>query len=269
MDLRKALMLDRGGVISLVGAGGKTTLMYRLARELALAGDSVLTTTTTKILRPTAEQSPGVILARSSAQVVERAGSLLVEHRHLTAAAGERAGGKLTGFIPEIIDALHRSGLFCWIIVEADGAARMPLKAPADHEPVVPASTRWLIGLVGLDAVGKPMAAPWVFRAKRFAKITGIGPGQSVSTASVAALIRDAKGLMKGAPEGAVRLAFANKADDATRIAAGRKIAGLLAGSDAGADIARLVVGRAAEAQPVVACYDLQAAADASSDPER
>jgi probable selenium-dependent hydroxylase accessory protein YqeC len=40
------LPLKGGGVISFVGAGGKTTLMFRLARELAEAGKSVLVTTT-------------------------------------------------------------------------------------------------------------------------------------------------------------------------------------------------------------------------------
>jgi probable selenium-dependent hydroxylase accessory protein YqeC len=40
-------MLKKGGVISIVGAGGKTALMFRLARELSKDGGRVLTTTTT------------------------------------------------------------------------------------------------------------------------------------------------------------------------------------------------------------------------------
>ncbi|MCK7504559.1 MAG: hypothetical protein MZV70_11045 [Desulfobacterales bacterium] len=47
-----ALLLHGGGVVSLVGAGGKTSLMYRLARELAGTGQAVLTTTTTRIYPP-------------------------------------------------------------------------------------------------------------------------------------------------------------------------------------------------------------------------
>ena len=56
-SLRQALLLGEGGVISLVGAGGKTSLMFRLAHELSLTGDSVLTTTTTKIYVPEPVQS--------------------------------------------------------------------------------------------------------------------------------------------------------------------------------------------------------------------
>src|SRR3990172_2004095 len=47
-----ALGLKKREVISLTGAGGKTTLMFRLAKELSLKGKRVVTTTTTKILEP-------------------------------------------------------------------------------------------------------------------------------------------------------------------------------------------------------------------------
>ncbi|MCD4678214.1 MAG: hypothetical protein K8S18_19810, partial [Desulfobacula sp.] len=52
------LQLNRRGVISLIGAGGKTSLMFCLAKELENSGKTVLTTTTTKIFMPTPDQSP-------------------------------------------------------------------------------------------------------------------------------------------------------------------------------------------------------------------
>ena len=61
--MREKILPHEGGVISLVGAGGKTTLMFRLARELADTGERVLTTTTTRILRPTKEQSASVVVS--------------------------------------------------------------------------------------------------------------------------------------------------------------------------------------------------------------
>ena len=66
VSLRDALMLGEGGVISLVGAGGKTSLMFRLAHELEKAGERVLTTTTTKIYEPSADQSAGLIVSTST-----------------------------------------------------------------------------------------------------------------------------------------------------------------------------------------------------------
>ncbi|MBW2409536.1 MAG: hypothetical protein JRF72_07020, partial [Deltaproteobacteria bacterium] len=56
-------MIEGRGVVSLVGAGGKTSLMFRLAHEISEAGDSVLTTTTTKILNPPPQQSSNLIIS--------------------------------------------------------------------------------------------------------------------------------------------------------------------------------------------------------------
>ena len=53
MLLRDALGVTRGEMVSLIGAGGKTTTMFRLAKELRDQGCKVLVTTTTKIVKPT------------------------------------------------------------------------------------------------------------------------------------------------------------------------------------------------------------------------
>ena len=71
-------MLADGGVVSLVGAGGKTSLMFRLARELTKAGGTVLTTTTTKIFEPTPDQAARVILAESASGLLTQAQAFMV-----------------------------------------------------------------------------------------------------------------------------------------------------------------------------------------------
>ena len=103
-SLREGLMLEGGGVVSLVGGGGKTSLMFKLAHELASAGQTVLTTTTTKILEPSQDQSSCLILAGSVPSLLERADDMLIKHLHLTAAAAKLPeSGKLCGFRPETI----------------------------------------------------------------------------------------------------------------------------------------------------------------------
>ncbi|MGD8444111.1 MAG: hypothetical protein PVI94_11495, partial [Desulfobacterales bacterium] len=77
VSLREGLMLEGGGVVSLVGGGGKTTLMFKLARELSMTGESVLTTTTTKIFEPSLDQAGGVILSDSVTNILDRAGEML------------------------------------------------------------------------------------------------------------------------------------------------------------------------------------------------
>jgi probable selenium-dependent hydroxylase accessory protein YqeC len=237
-------MLDAGGVISLVGAGGKTSLMFRLAQELSAAGKTVLTTTTTRIRMPEETQSRCVILADTAETILERAVPKLNEHRHITTAAGLSAdSGKLVGLTPETVDRLWASQVFDWIIVEADGAAGRPLKAPAEHEPVIPSCSGWLVGVVGLRALGTPLTDQWVFRSEMFSRITGLLSGAAVTEESIAAAFVHAQGVLKGAPGECRCLAFLNQADAPGANAAGLRIAGLLK-RIGGSRIRRTIIGQ-------------------------
>jgi len=250
-------MLDAGGVISLVGAGGKTSLMFRLARELSAEGETVLTTTTTRISMPGQGQSRCVILADTAEKILERAAQKLNEHRHITAAARLSAdSGKLAGFTPETVDRLRASQVFDWIIVEADGAAGRPLKAPAEHEPVIPSCSGWLVGVVGLRALGQPLTDQWVFRAEMFSRITGLSPGTAVTEEAIAAALVHAQGALKGAPGKCRCLAFLNQADAPGANAAGLRIAGLLK-RRGGSRIQRTIVGQVLGEPPIAAVFDL------------
>lgn len=228
-SLRHSLQLNAGGVISLVGAGGKTALMFRLARELAGQGDRVLTTTTTKIRRPTRRQSAVVMLADSAESLLRRAGSVLRHSRHFSAARRVLPlQHKLKGFDPRTIDRIWQSGVFRWIIVEADGAAGKPLKAPATQEPVIPDCTLWTIGVVGLTAVGKPLKPEWVFRPQLVSTLTGLAPGASITESAISKVCINENGILKNAPAQAMRFVFLNQADSHGRLSAGKRIARML-----------------------------------------
>jgi len=256
--LRDALLLKGGGVVSLVGAGGKTSLMFRLARELSAAGETVLTTTTTRIFMPEAGQSRCVILADTAEEILERAAQRPNEHRHLTAAAGLSADpGKLAGLTPHTVDRLWAAQVFDWIIVEADGAAGRPLKAPTAHEPVIPRSTGWLIAVAGLSAVGRTLTGESVFRPEVFSRLSGLAPGGLIDAAAVAAVLGHSEGSMQGAPGGCRRVAFLNQADAPEHVAAARRIAEALQHGARGG-IERVVCGRLAAEPPVVAVRDLR-----------
>lgn len=259
VSLREGLMLGQGGVVSLVGAGGKTSLMFKLAHELATAGEPVLTTTTTKIYQPLPEQSAKLILSGSVGRVLEKAREALNDHRHVTAAAEKIPGQpKLMGFTPEAVGEIWHSHLFRWILVEADGAAGRPLKAPADHEPVIPACTSRLVGMVGLNGAGKPLNDQWVFRPERFAQLTGLAQGSAVSEAAIAAVMVHEKGIFKNAPADALRMVFCNQADGPHNLAAGQGIArALVAQKNTGLN--RVLIGQALFDPPVLEVYDLNA----------
>jgi probable selenium-dependent hydroxylase accessory protein YqeC len=244
-------------VVSLVGAGGKTSLMFRLARELFREGKRVLTTTTTRMYVPTAEQSPGYIVAPTAEEIAERAASEWGEAGHVTAGAGLLAGqGKLSGLAPEVIDRLQAWQVFDWIIVEADGAAGRPLKAPAEHEPVIPSSSGWVVGTVGLSALGNPLTDQWVFRPETVARITGLPTGAAITAEAVAAVLGHPQGILKGAPDGCRCLVFLNQADVPGGRAAGLKICSFLKRLRPHR-ILRAIIGRALGEPPVSAVFDL------------
>jgi probable selenium-dependent hydroxylase accessory protein YqeC len=236
-----------GGVISLVGAGGKTTLMFRIARELAAAGETVLTTTTTRIYPPQAAQSGQVVVAARPAAALAQLAHRLRRSRHVTTAAGWiPEAGKLAGYPPESVAALRAAGLFRWILVEADGAARRPLKAPAAHEPVIPACSDWVIAVAGMAAVGRPLDARWVFRPERFGALAGISAGEPVTPGAIAAVLLHPQGMMKGLGLKAARCVFLNQLDLPGAAEAARAVCAALARSIY-QPVDRILIGSAAE----------------------
>ena len=256
-SLIEALKPAVGGVVSLVGAGGKTTLMFGLARELSVAGKTVLTTTTTKIFIPTKAQSKHVILSDSPKDIIQRAKGILRDNRHVSAAKKTiEAQGKLEGYPPDIIAELWRSQMFQWIIVEADGAKRRPLKAPGRYEPVIPACSHIVIGVVGLNGLGKPLDKKYVFRPEVFAEITKLGLGKPIDGNAVAVSILHPQGIMKGSPSKTTRIAFLNKADLPGGLKTGRRIRDILVEQQPNL-LKRIVIGNVRYDPPVLEYLDL------------
>lgn len=232
--LSGALAAQAARLISVCGAGGKTTLISVLAREFAARGERVLVTTTTRMAsdegggfyRVSSDRVPEIVAAASR---LWDAGTS--EPDVLFAVAGAADGGrKLRGLAPETVDALRSSGSFDRVLVEADGAARRPLKACAAHEPVVPSATDLLIAVAGLNALRRPLCDAYVFRAERWASLTGRALGAPVDAESIALMAAHCEGFFRGCPPAARRTLFLNRAETPETRAAAERI-GLLLGA--------------------------------------
>lgn len=255
--IESILPLAGRGVLSLTGGGGKTSLMFHLARLLVDAGQKVLTTTTTKIFTPSTCQSETVLINADPKMILSQAAPFMERAGHVTAAAARLDdAGKLKGFESQSIGFFEDSGLFDWILVEADGSARRPLKAPAEHEPVIPANTSVLIAVAGLEVLGRPLTEELVFRAELAGERMGLAERENITENALARLLAHPLGPFKGAPQRATRFVFLNKADDYERREAGRRIAALLRQSPRPVAKA-LIVGQALESIRVHACYPL------------
>lgn len=254
MDIKQALSLGNKGVVSIVGAGGKTTLMYTLANQLVSAGKRVLTTTTTKIFKPTPEECPLTILSKRSDEIIEKAHLLMQDNPHITLGAEyEPLSGKLIGVYPDVLADIQESDLFDYIIIEADGAARKSLKACSFNEPVVPEFTDCLVSMAGLDVVGKPLAEQWVFRSNIFSNVTKRPLASKITESDIAEmLLHDIASITAIKPD-VIKIAFLNKADNLHLQNVGNKIAALIEERGRGR-FHRVIVGCLTDVPAIYTC---------------
>lgn len=207
-----------GAVIALVGAGGKTSALFGLGQELGRAGAPALLTATTHLYDPRLEDGRDydrLVLDPDLAGPAPAGAACPVapegDRRVVLAAAAEPGTRKVKGIHPTWVAALGAA--WPWIIVEADGAKRLPVKAPADHEPVLPDGADLVLGCIGLACLDRPMDGATVHRPERFGPAADCAPGATIGLEHLAALVRSPLGLFRGAPPGARRVLVLNQAD--------------------------------------------------------
>jgi len=190
-------------LISLVGAGGKTTTMYTLARELAQKGKRVITTTTTQIFTPTADETEELIIEAEISLLLNKVQVAWNHHRHITVAASVNERGKLMSLHPDIVLQLIQIGGADAVIIEADGARHRQIKAPAHYEPVIPTETNVALLLMSAEAINQPLSEAIAHRPERIAAVTGIDIGGMLTPDVIARLMTSENGALKDIPENA------------------------------------------------------------------
>lgn len=220
--LSDALGVGPGDMVAIVGGGGKTTALYRLGDELAARGTAVLLTGTTRFTPPAHGTAPNLT-------IVDDVDALLRVATNgpwpRTVATGHGTKGRLLPLPPQWLDQLHRARPSLAIVIEADGSAMRPFKAPAHHEPVIPALSTLVVACAGMDVVGRPLTEAHVHRPERVAALTGTQLDECVTAEVVAAVLAHPQGGHKSVPLGARWVALLNKADTPSRRAAADQIA--------------------------------------------
>lgn len=205
MGLAGLLRVGRG-VTSVIGSGGKTSLIAALARELP--GTVALTTTTH--VRPFAGvttldgSDAGAVAATLARERVVCVGS--------PAGEKDRAAGKL---VAGALEPAELAQLADYVLVEADGSRALPLKAHAPWEPVVPAGSAQTILVVGASGLGRPVREV-AHRPERFCELAGCAPDDAATPELVARVI---------AAEGLATRVVVNQADTDELLARARELA--------------------------------------------
>ena len=192
--LGEKLGLGPRELVSLVGGGGKSTVMFSLGHEYAAAGKRVIMTTTTKMGREQAVAAPTVCWSADTACAVE---ALDGPGPVMLLADGD--DHKVTGPAPDAVDRIFTGSGADYVIVEADGSWQRPLKAPAAHEPVIPRATTTVVILMGASAVGRPLQDV-THRVEQAMRFTGLPADHVLTPNDCARILIHPDGALRACP---------------------------------------------------------------------
>jgi len=208
LSLAKALRVDSSPCIAFVGAGGKTTAMFQLARQLT---PPVIVTATSHLGTWQLELADRHIVTEMPSPIEE------LEHglSGVILITGEIEGDRTKPINDDLLRWLDQ---FCNyhsipLLIEADGSRQKPLKAWAEHEPPIPSMAELIVNVVGLSVLEKPLTDHYVHRPEFFSKVTGLKIGKTITPDAILRLLTHEKGSEKNTPHTAKRIVLLNQAD--------------------------------------------------------
>ena len=204
-------------MIAFVGAGGKSTALFQLARELS---SPVIVSATTHL---------GIwqIPLADTHLILKRPEDLISLLRNgVTLVTGDFEGDRTKGLGYDEISWLHEfcNDIFLPLLIEADGSKQKPLKAPGEHEPPIPEFVESVVQVVGLTGLGKPLEKEFVHRPEIFARLSGMHPGETVTAEALRRVLIHPEGGLKNIPSNARRAIILNQADTPDMQAQARRL---------------------------------------------
>lgn len=213
-------------VVTIIGGGGKTSLMYYLLTVLKGDGYTAVGTTTTKLSKEHwsgnyFSQIPSI---EAGYQAVKEARD---RQEHVTLVSGEdpKNPGKVVGISGKWIDQLATICRDVVFVVEGDGSAGKPLKGHLAHEPVIPSSSSLVIPVIGIDSVGVLLNLQGVHRPERICELTGAIPDSLVTSETITQLLFHPRGYLHNCPEHNLIVPFINKVESVSQYQQGEELA--------------------------------------------
>jgi len=208
-DLIENIGIAKGDIVSIIGSGGKTTLLRALSKTMA-KDLKVAALTTTKIFYPKREDYTEVFVGLKKTPFhIDKPGVYYF--------ANEYSGDKLSGLSMELYSEIKRTTDI--MIIEADGSAGKPLKGWEEYEPVIVDATTITIGIIPITAIGQRIDNDTIHRLPLFLKLIDGQRGEVINRQHLVDIINHRDGLFKYA-EGK-RVLYISQADhEAARLMA-------------------------------------------------
>lgn len=207
MKFTDAFGIEKGAVVSFIGAGGKTSLLVGLGYELADAGWRVLAAATVPVPEEQLTLFPAALSVDTEPAVISQA----LNGARFVALHGDVVRGTALAVDPSLLDALVDRMDSDVMLVEADYAAGLPLKAPRPGEPRLPKTTTLVIPVASFSAVGLPLNEETVYNAQAMIDRCGFPLNGSIRPSWIAQVVRDEQLGMSGVPSDVRTIAFFNQ----------------------------------------------------------
>ncbi|MDR2864359.1 MAG: putative selenium-dependent hydroxylase accessory protein YqeC [Spirochaetaceae bacterium] len=164
-------------VTTIIGSGGKTSLLWKLAESKREY--KTLVTTTTHIRCPRRSENCYDYFFDTKSFCHSAMNDVKIGITLAADICDDAETGKLKSLPIDTLE--HIVPLYDYVFIEGDGSRLLPVKAWADHEPVVIKSTGITAGLLPLWPLGKPINAAIVHRLPLFLALTGAREGDELS----------------------------------------------------------------------------------------
>jgi probable selenium-dependent hydroxylase accessory protein YqeC len=210
-DLLTTLNAHRG-IVCVVGAGGKKTTLYALAR----CHKERVGVTTTVQLPPFPRSLPGQRVIAAEPKLLEQVIAAVREHRIVAFAQPSKKPHRISGISGELLTQVWQQAGLDLLLVKADGARQRAIKAPAAYEPVLPAGTDTVLALVSAGVLRRPLNEALAHRVELLEAITGACRDALLQPEHLARLLASDQGLLKGIGKACV-IPIINQVDDAER----------------------------------------------------
>lgn len=182
------------GIVCLVGAGGKKSILYRLAM---LHPGRVGITATTDI-PPFPSKVSAYQIITDEKLLSNLVSTVAQTHRLVAFAQPSGKKGHLAGIAPSLVGMIHRQANFDVSLVKADGACGRWLKAPGTREPALPEQATHVIPVVSALAIGQPLSEKIAHQVKQIETIIRIKEGEILKPVHLARLLANSQGGSKG-----------------------------------------------------------------------
>jgi probable selenium-dependent hydroxylase accessory protein YqeC len=230
--------------VNFVGGGGKTILIHKLMDEYYSQGP-VLCTTTTRIHPPDPREGLAVIstdnlpllkimLGRVAGSGASRCYKLVVTRHYMSP--------NLLRGVPSDFDTALERELFPILLNEADGAAGYSIKLPRENEPVLMENAEYLVPVIGIDCLYRPMGPDVLFRWHDLAARFSLRAGEWLTPELAAGILMHKQGVCRDWKPGTAIVPFINKVDAPAQDPVARDLAELIL-SNGNFPVERVVFG--------------------------